>query len=112
MPASTIPPVETRLHSYRIVKMKPKAADDTDRGFDLKGASASSWTRVNNCTEYKKHTDSPPVYSPDLTVPAGEVQPEQFEIGQLSEIKKNRLWKTSETTNQISVFHLLISLRR
>ncbi|MFZ5254066.1 replication endonuclease [Enterobacter roggenkampii] len=84
MPASSIPPVETRLHSYRIVKMKPKSSDRADPGFDLKGASATSWTRVNNCTEYKKHTDSPPVYPPDLTVPAGEMQPEQFEIGQLS----------------------------
>jgi len=83
MPASSIPPVETRLHSYRIVKMKPKSSDRADPGFDLKGASAPSWTRVNNCTEYKKHTDSPPVYSPDLTMTAGEEQPEQFEIGQL-----------------------------
>ena len=56
MPASAIPPVETRLHSYRIVKKKPKATDDADRGFDLDGASASSWTRVNNCTENKKYT--------------------------------------------------------
>lgn len=91
MPASTIPPVETRLHSYRIVKMKPKADDDAGRGFDLKGAPAPSWTRVNNCTEYKKHTDSPPVYPPDLTVPAGEMQPEQFEIGQLSREQRKQI---------------------
>ncbi|WP_239043254.1 replication endonuclease [Citrobacter freundii] len=88
MPASTIPPVETRLHSYRIVKMKPKADNDAGRGFDLKGAPAPSWTRVNNCTEYNKHTVSPPVYSPDLTVTDGEMQPEQFEIGQLSQEKR------------------------
>lgn len=91
MPASNIPPVETRLHSYRIVKMKPKSSDRADPGFDLKGASAPSWTRVNNCTEYKKHTDSPPLNPPDLTVPAGEVQPEQFEIGQLSRDQRKQI---------------------
>lgn len=91
MPASSIPPVETRLHSYRIVKMKPKSSDHADPDFDLKGASAPSWTRVNNCTKYKKHTDSPPVYPPNLTVPAGEVQPEQFEIGQLSRDQREQI---------------------
>ncbi|MFH0364381.1 replication endonuclease [Escherichia coli] len=91
MPASSIPPVETRLHSYRIVKMKPKSSDRADPGFDLKGASAPSWTRVNNCTEYKKHTDSPPVYPPDLTMTAGEEQPEQFEIGQLSRDQRKQI---------------------
>lgn len=50
MPASSIPPVETRLHSYRIVKMKPKSSDRADPGIDLKGASATSWSTVNNCT--------------------------------------------------------------
>nr|DAI86123.1 MAG TPA: Replication associated protein [Bacteriophage sp.] len=91
MPASSIPPVETRPHSYRIVKMKPKFSDRVDPVFDLKGASAPSWTRVNNCTEYKKHTDSPPVYPPDLPVPAGKVQPEQFEIGQLSRDQRKQI---------------------
>ncbi|EPH5845198.1 replication endonuclease [Enterobacter ludwigii] len=91
MPASSIPPVETRLHSYRIVKMKPKSSDRADPGFDLKGAPAPSWTRVNNCTEYKKHTGSPPLNPPDLTVPAGEVQPEQFEIGQLSRDQRKQI---------------------
>ncbi|MEP8997276.1 replication endonuclease [Enterobacter kobei] len=91
MPASSIPPVETRLHSYRIVKMKPKSSDHADPDFDLKGASAPSWTRVNNCTEHKKHTDPPPLNSPDLTVPAGEVQPEQFEIGQLSRDQRKQI---------------------
>lgn len=91
MPASSIPPVETRLHSYRIVKMKPKSSDRADPGFDLKGASATSWTRVNNCTEYKKYTDSPPVYPPDLTVPAGVMQPEQFEIGHLSRDQRKQI---------------------
>lgn len=91
MPASSIPPVETRLHSYRIVKMKPKSSDRDDPGFDLKGASAPSWTRVNNCTEYKKHTVPPPLNPPDLTVPAGEVQPEQFEIGQLSRDQRKQI---------------------
>ena len=91
MPASSIPPVETRLHSYRIVKMKPKSSDRADPGFDLKGASAPSWTRVNNCAEYKKHTDSPPLNPPDLTVLAGEMQPEQFEIGQLSRDQRKQI---------------------
>lgn len=91
MPATSIPPVETRLHSYRIVKMKPKSSDRADPGFDLKGASATSWTRVNNCTEYKKYTDSPPVYSPDLTMIAGEEQPKQFEIGQLSRDQRKQI---------------------
>ncbi|EKM8119068.1 replication endonuclease [Enterobacter hormaechei] len=91
MPASSIPPVETRLHSYRIVKMKPKSSDRADPGFDLKGASAPSWTRVNNCTEYKKHTDSPPLNPPNPTVLAGEVQPEQFEIGQLSRDQRKQI---------------------
>ncbi|MCK7211767.1 replication endonuclease [Enterobacter bugandensis] len=91
MPASSIPPVETRLHSYRIVKMKPKSSDRADPGFDLKGASAPSWTRVNNCTEYKKHTAPSPLNPPDLTVPAGEVQPEQFEIGQLSREQRKQI---------------------
>lgn len=54
MPASSIPTVETRLHSYRIVKMKHKSSDRADPGFDFKGASAPSWTRVNNCAEVKK----------------------------------------------------------
>ncbi|HDR2458468.1 TPA: replication endonuclease [Enterobacter ludwigii] len=91
MPASSIPPVETRPHSYRIVKMKPKFSDRVDPVFDLKGASAPSWTRVNNCTEYKKHTDPIPIYPPDLTAPAGQVQPEQFEIGQLSREQKKKI---------------------
>lgn len=91
MPASSIPPVETRLHSYRIVKMKPKSSDRANPGSDLKGASATSWTRVNNCTVYKKQTVSPPVYPPDLTVPAGEMQPEQFEIGQLSRDQRKQI---------------------
>lgn len=84
MPALTIPPVETRLHSYRIVKMKPKATDYADRGFDLKGASASSWTCVNNCTEYEKHTKRGAIdQSPE--------EPEQYEIGQMSREQKKRL---------------------
>ncbi|EJW0553499.1 replication endonuclease [Escherichia coli] len=91
MPATSIPPVETRLHSYRIVKMKPKSSDRADPGFDLKGASATSWTRVNNCTEYKKHTDPPSFHPPDLTMPAGKVQPEQLEIGQLSRDQRKQI---------------------
>lgn len=84
MPASTIPPVETRLHSYRIVKMKPKADNDAGRGFDLKGAPAPSWTRVNNCTKYKKHTNSGAKKLPSE-------EPEQYEIGQMGHEQKKRL---------------------
>lgn len=105
MPASTIPPVETRLHSYRIVKMKPKADNDAGRGFDLKGAPAPSWTRVNNCTEYKKHTEFPPLYPPDLTVPAGDAEPEQFEIGQMTRDQKKQIaedLKNHKQTQRVS----------
>lgn len=84
MPASSIPPVETRLHSYRIVKMKPKSSDHADPDFDLKGASAPSWTRVNNCTKYKKHTNRGGVNLP-------HADPEQYEIGQMSREQRNRL---------------------
>lgn len=84
MPASSIPPVETRLHSYRIVKMKPKSSDHAEPGFDLKGASAPSWTRVNNCTEYKKYTGK-----------GGEIipadAPEQYEIGRITREQKKLL---------------------
>lgn len=105
MPASTIPPVETRLHSYRIVKMKPKADNDAGRGFDLKGAPAPSWTRVNNCTEYKKHTESPPLYPPDLTVSPGDTEPEQFEIGQMTRDQKKQIaedLKNHKQTQRVS----------
>ncbi|MBS6013829.1 MAG: replication endonuclease [Enterobacter cloacae] len=113
MPASSIPPVETRLHSYRIVKMKPKSSDRADPGFDLKGASATSWTRVNNCTAYKKYTESPPIFPPDLTMSAGEVQPEQFEIGKLSrdQIKQiaedTRNHKSKQLTSPADQFEAL-----
>lgn len=91
MPASTIPPVETRLHSYRIVKMKPKADNDAGRGFDLKGAPAPSWTRVNNCTEAKKRTNSPPGSPSLMTVPDEREGPEQFEIGQLTQEQRKQV---------------------
>lgn len=91
MPASSIPPVETCPHSYRIVKMEPKSSYRVDPGFDLQGASSPSWTRVNNCTVYKKHTDSPPAYPRDLTVPDGDEPPEQFEIGQMTRDQKKQI---------------------
>lgn len=91
MPASSIPPVETRLHSYRIVKMKPKSSDHTDPDFDLKGASAPSWTRVNNCTEAKKQT-TPPLSAPsEIAVSAGADGPEQIAIGQLSRDQRKKI---------------------
>lgn len=91
MPASSIPPVETCLHSYRIVKMKPKSSDHTDPDFDLKGASAPSWTRVNNCTEAKKQT-TPPLSAPsEIAVSAGADGPEQIAIGQLSRDQRKKI---------------------
>ncbi|HBK3302467.1 hypothetical protein I5679_18890 [Citrobacter koseri] len=90
MQASTIPPVETRLHSYRIVKMKPKADDDAGRGFDLKGSPAPSWTRVNNCTEYEKHTNRGAGNLPSE-------DPEQYEIGQMSYEQEKRLNESIRT---------------
>ncbi|WP_421633451.1 replication endonuclease [Enterobacter ludwigii] len=93
MPASSIPPVETRPHSYRIVKMKPKFSDRVDPVFDLKGASAPSWTCVNNCTEDKKRTNSL-FNSPSLlAVPDEWEEPEQFEIGQLTREQRKQMCK-------------------
>lgn len=95
MPAVHIPPVETRLHSYRIVRKKPEILDDSGQAvafdFDLRGASAPSRTRVNNCTVVKKRTNSPPGSPPLMTVPAEREGPEQFEIGQLTREQKKRL---------------------
>lgn len=91
MPASSIPPVETRLHSYRIVKMKPKSSDRADPGFDLKGASATSWTRVNNCTDVKKRTNSLSGSQSLMTELTEREGPEQFEIGRLTQEQRKRL---------------------
>ncbi|WP_238158632.1 replication endonuclease [Trabulsiella odontotermitis] len=77
MPAVDIPPVQTRLRSYAIVRIKPEEIDDAGQAVDLQGASAPSWTRVNNCTEDKKCTDSV-----GENAPPGE--PEQYEIDRLS----------------------------
>ncbi|WP_241972105.1 replication endonuclease [Serratia odorifera] len=64
MPRTFLPPIETRLHSYSIVRKKPEILGDSgqavDLSVDLPGASAPSRTRVNNCTEVKKRTNSPP----------------------------------------------------
>ncbi|WP_239664040.1 hypothetical protein [Enterobacter cloacae] len=88
MPAAHIPPIETRLHTYRIVRKKPEILDDSgqavDFDFDLRGASAPSRTRVNNCTEVKKHTNS----GGENSLPEG---PEQYEIGQMTHEQKKRL---------------------
>lgn len=83
MPASSIPTVETRLHSYRIVKMKHKSSDRADPGFDFKGASAPSWTRVNNCAEVKKYSN---LGGNNLPIE----EPEQYEIGQMNQEQKKR----------------------
>lgn len=88
MPAAHIPPIETRLHTYRIVRKKPEILDDSgqavDFDFDLRGASAPSRTRVNNCTEVKKQTNSGGENPPP-------VEPEQYEIGQMTREQKKRL---------------------
>lgn len=117
MPAAHIPPIETRLHTYRIVRKQPEILDDSgqavDFDFDLRGASAPSRTRVNNCTEYKKHTDPLPIYPPDLTAHDGEAQPEQFEIGLLSLDKKKQIaldlrnYKSSQRVSPADQFEAL-----
>ncbi|CZW30486.1 hypothetical protein [Enterobacter cloacae] len=84
MPVSSIPRVETRLHSYRIVKIKPKSSDRVDSGFDLQGASVPSWTRVNNYTEYEKCTNLR-FSSPH------EDEAEQYEIVQITRYQRKRL---------------------
>jgi Spy/CpxP family protein refolding chaperone len=95
MPAVHIPPIETRLHTYRIVRKKPEILDDSsqavDFDFDLRGASAPSRTRVNNCTEVKKRTNSPPGSPSLMTVPDEREGPEQFEIGQLTQEQRKQV---------------------
>lgn len=86
MPTVNIPPVETRLRKFRIVRMKPLPLADTEQGvdLDLQGASAPPWTRVNNCTEVKKQSNSsgdPPLNN----------EPEQLEIGQKSASRRKQL---------------------
>lgn len=78
----------TRTTDY---KMVPKHKPSPVEILTLEGRAAAPRSSVNNCTEYKKYTDSPPVYPPDLTVPAGEMQPEQFEIGQLSRDQRKQI---------------------
>ncbi|MFZ1871935.1 MAG: replication endonuclease [Chania sp.] len=98
MPGMALPPVETRLRSYRIVKMNAKPDDagqavDLDVGFDfdLPGAPAPSRTRVNNCTEAKKQTkpgsDQPPDDHEYLCRP----EPEQLAFGQPTRAQRKRL---------------------
>ncbi|MGO2154583.1 MAG: replication endonuclease [Serratia proteamaculans] len=86
MPTVNIPPVETRLRKFRIVRMKPLPPASADQGvdLDLQGASAPPWTRVNNCTEVKKQPDSgedPPL----------NTEPEQLEIGQKPASRRKQL---------------------
>lgn len=91
MPASSIPPVETRLHSYRIVKMKPKSLDRADPGFDLRARPRPLGLVSITVPSIKNIQTHPPLNSPDLTVSADEVQPEQFEIGQLSRDQRKQI---------------------
>lgn len=94
MPLISIPPVITRLREFRIVKKSPEGAErpgDCCSSFDLKGASAPSGTRVNNCTEVKKRTNQHPGSPPLMTVPAEREEPEQFEIGQLTREQRKQV---------------------
>lgn len=86
MPTVNIPPVETRLRKFRIVRMKPLPPASADQGvdLDLQGASAPPWTRVNNCTEVKKQ----PISQGD---PPLDHEPEQLEIGQKSASRRKQL---------------------
>ncbi|HHQ6595540.1 TPA: replication endonuclease [Serratia fonticola] len=91
MQGSAIPPIETRLRSYRIVKMNAQADDagqavDLDVGFDfdLPGASAPSRTRVNNCTESKKQPEIGAEPPPDHP-------PEQLAFGEPTRAQRKRL---------------------
>ncbi|MCU6592466.1 replication endonuclease [Klebsiella pneumoniae] len=98
MPHTFLPPIETRLHSYCIVRKKPEILDDSgqavDFDFDLPGAPAPSRTRVNNCTETKKRTNSPPGSPPLMTVSADREEPEQFEIGQLTRDQRKQVFES------------------
>lgn len=91
MPAVNIEPVITRLKTYCIVKMKPLVSDGIGLAVDLQGASAPSWTRVNNCTEVKKQTIPPPSAPSEISVSVGADRPEQIVIGQLTREQKKRI---------------------
>lgn len=101
MPLVNIPPVITRLREFRIVKKSPESAERPGDGcssFDLKGASAPSGTRVNNCTEVKKRTESDrenTARSDGVSCtnsgapPPGN--PEQIQIGKLTREQRRQL---------------------
>ncbi|WP_024911022.1 replication endonuclease [Chania multitudinisentens] len=98
MPGMALLPVETRLHSYRIVKMNAKPDDagqavDLDVGFDfdLPGASAPSRTCVNNCTEAKKQTKPGGDQPPDDQEYLYQLEPEQLAFEQPTRAQRNRL---------------------
>lgn len=92
MPTASMPPVETRLHTYRIVRMIPEIADNTapsvgvgvDVAVDLGDASAAPRTRVNNCTSVKISTNqsgnSPP-----------SDKPEQLSFGELTRKQRRQV---------------------
>lgn len=101
MPLINIPPVITRLREFRIVKKSPESAERPGDGcssFDLKGAPAPSGTRVNNCTEVKKRTESDrenTARSDGVSCtnsgapPPGN--PEQIQIGKLTREQRRQL---------------------
>lgn len=91
MPAVNIEPVITRLKTYCIVKKKPPVSDGAGLAVDLQGASAPSWTRVNNCTEAKKQPMPPPAAPSEIAVSADNDGPEQIVIGQLTREQKKRI---------------------
>ncbi|WP_392989736.1 replication endonuclease [Serratia ureilytica] len=94
MPHTFLPPIETRLHSYSIVRKKPDITDASgqavDLAVDLRGASAPPRTRVNNCTEVKKRTNS------NGETPLDH-EPEQLEIGQLTRAQRKRLTESLQS---------------
>lgn len=94
MPLVYIPPVITRLREFRIVKKSEEGAerpDDCCSSFDLKGASAPSGTRVNNCTEVKKQTDLASENAAGSGGAPPPDEPEQIRIGSLTREQRRRL---------------------
>lgn len=78
----------TRTTDYKIVpKRKPSPVEI----LTLEGRAAAPRTRVNNCTEVKKRTNSPPGSPSLMTVPAEREGPEQFEIGQLTQEQRKQV---------------------
>lgn len=80
----------TRTTQYKIVP-KRQSADGVAVDVGFSGGIAAPRTRVNNCTEVKKRTNSPPGSPSLMTVPAEREGPEQFEIGQLTREQRKQV---------------------